>query len=106
MQPVVPGDVAARAERRAYMSTEGATSGASTTGMLPQKCKRFLMSGPHQDTINLVNLMELEELVIGVRKPNLNELKELKVKLPVRLLVNLHYVKLTQSRPISEVVGA
>lgn len=49
--------------------------------------------------------MQLEELVIGVRKPNLNELKELKVKLPVRLLVNLHYVKLTQSRAISDVVG-
>ena len=90
------------------MSTEVATSGASTTGSVPQTCKRFLIVGPRQGRYNshLVNILELEELVIGVRKPNLNELKELKVKLPVRLLVNLHYVKLTQSRPISEVVGA
>lgn len=49
--------------------------------------------------------MDIEELVIGVKKANLSELKELKVKLPVRLLVNLHYVKLTQSRGISEVVN-
>ena len=47
----------------------------------------------------------MEELVVGVKKANLGELKELKVKLPVRLLVNLHYVKLTQSRGISEVVN-
>ena len=49
--------------------------------------------------------MDIEELVIGVKKANLSELKELKVKLPVRLLVNLHYVKLTQSRGISDVVN-
>ena len=49
--------------------------------------------------------MDLEEIVIGVKKANLSELKELKVKLPVRLLVNLHYVKLTQSRGISDVVN-
>lgn len=49
--------------------------------------------------------MDIEELVTGVKKANLSELKELKVKLPVRLLVNLHYVKLTQSRGISDVVN-
>ena len=49
--------------------------------------------------------MDIEELVTGVKKPNLSALKELKVKLPVRLLVNLHYVKLTQSRGISDVVN-
>lgn len=52
-----------------------------------------------------MNRVDLEELVVGVKKANLSELKELKVKLPVRLLVNLHYVKLTQSRGISEVVN-
>lgn len=49
--------------------------------------------------------MLLEELVVGSRKVNLDELKELKVKVPVRLLVNLHYLKITQSRPISEIVN-
>lgn len=47
----------------------------------------------------------MEELVIGVKKADLDELKELKVKLPVRLLVHLHYVRLTESRAISEVVN-
>jgi hypothetical protein len=46
----------------------------------------------------------MEELVIGVRKAKMTELKELKVKVPVRLLVNLHYLKITQSRKISDVV--
>ena len=48
--------------------------------------------------------LDMEELVIGVKKARMSELKELKVKVPVRLLVNLHYLKITQSRKISDVV--
>jgi hypothetical protein len=39
------------------------------------------------------------------KKVDLAELKEMKVKIPVRLLINLHYMKLTRSRPISDVVN-
>lgn len=49
--------------------------------------------------------MELEELVLGVKKVNLEELKEVKVKLPLRLIVNLHYLRLTQARQISDLVN-
>ncbi len=48
-------------------------------------------------------MMTHEELM-GIKKPDMNELKEVKVKLPVRQLLKLHYLKLTSSRTFSEVV--
>src|SRR5688500_11547392 len=49
--------------------------------------------------------MELADLVNGSKKADLNEMKEMKVKVRVGLLVKLHYMKLTQSRAISAVVN-
>ena len=46
-----------------------------------------------------------DDSLAGIRKADMNELKELKVKLPVQFLINLHYLKLTQSRGISDVVN-
>jgi len=46
-----------------------------------------------------------DDTLAGIRKADMNELKELKVKLPVQFLINLHYLKLTQSRGISDVVN-
>jgi hypothetical protein len=42
--------------------------------------------------------------MLGIRKANMEEVKEIKVKLPVRHLLKLHYVKLTSNKNISEVV--
>lgn len=49
--------------------------------------------------------LDLDELVLDVKRADLNGVKELKVKLPVRLLVNLHFIKLTESRAISDIVN-
>jgi hypothetical protein len=43
--------------------------------------------------------------LMGIKKPDMNEMKEVKVKLPVRQLLKLHYVKLTSSRTFSDVVS-
>lgn len=40
----------------------------------------------------------------GIRKPNMSSVKEIKVRIPVSYLVNLHYLKLTRSRQISDIV--
>ncbi len=47
--------------------------------------------------------MNQDELM-GIKKPDLTELKEVKVKLPVKQLLRLHYLKLTTNRNFSEVV--
>ena len=43
--------------------------------------------------------------LMGIKKPDMNEMKEVKVKLPVRQLLKLHYMKLTSSRTFSDVVS-
>lgn len=40
----------------------------------------------------------------GTTQANLDEMKKLKVKVPLRLLLKLHYAKITESRPIGDVV--
>ncbi len=42
--------------------------------------------------------------LLGIKKPDMTELKEVKVKLPVKQLLKLHYLKLTASRNFSDVV--
>jgi hypothetical protein len=41
---------------------------------------------------------------LGIEKPDLDEVKEIKVKLPVRQLLRLQYAKLTSRRNFSQVV--
>ena len=43
--------------------------------------------------------------LMGNKRVDMDEIKEIKVKLPVRQLLQLHYAKLTSHRSISEVVG-
>lgn len=47
----------------------------------------------------------LTDSLMGVKKPDLNEMKEVKVKLPVRQLLRLHYLKLTTNQNFSDVVA-
>ncbi|HET6398822.1 MAG TPA: hypothetical protein VFH47_04645 [Candidatus Thermoplasmatota archaeon] len=42
---------------------------------------------------------------MGIKKPDMNELKEVKVKLPVNQLLRLHLLKLTSSRTFSDLVS-
>ncbi len=51
-----------------------------------------------------MNAATTTERLMGIEKPDLTELKEVKVKLPVRQLLKLHYLKLTSSRTFSDVV--
>lgn len=46
-----------------------------------------------------------QDALMGIKKPDMNEMKEVKVKLPVRQLLKLHYMKLTSSRTFSDVVS-
>lgn len=48
--------------------------------------------------------MITDDQLLGIRKKDMSELKEIKVKLPVQYLINLHYLKLTSSQGISDVV--
>lgn len=48
--------------------------------------------------------MLTDDQLMGIRKKDMAELKEIKVKLPVQYLINLHYLKLTGSQGISDVV--
>jgi len=48
--------------------------------------------------------MLTDDQLMGIRKKDMSELKEIKVKLPVQYLINLHYLKLTGSQGISDVV--
>lgn len=43
--------------------------------------------------------------LMGIKKPDLTELKEVKVKLPVKQLLKLHYLKLTSNKNFSDVVA-
>jgi len=43
--------------------------------------------------------------LMGVKKPDLNDLKEVKVKLPVKQLLRLHYLKLTTNKNFSDIVA-
>ena len=49
--------------------------------------------------------MITDDQLLGKKPVDLEELKEIKVKLPVRQLLQLHYAKLTSARSISEVVN-
>lgn len=43
--------------------------------------------------------------MMGIQKPDMDEIREVKLRLPVHQLLKLHYVKLTSSRTFSDVVG-
>lgn len=49
--------------------------------------------------------MITDDQLMGKKPVDMEELKEIKVKLPVRQLLQLHYAKLTSDRSISEVVN-
>lgn len=49
--------------------------------------------------------MITDDTLMGNKPVDMEELKEIKVKLPVRQLLQLHYAKLTSSKSISEVVN-
>lgn len=49
-------------------------------------------------------MMMTPDAMMGVKKPDLDERKEVKVKLPVQQLLKLHYLKLTNRQTFSEVV--
>jgi predicted nucleic acid-binding Zn-ribbon protein len=50
--------------------------------------------------------MLTDDELMGIKKRDMAQLKEIKVKLPVRYLINLHYVKLTSNQNISDVVNS
>lgn len=45
------------------------------------------------------------DALMGIKKADMNELKEVKVKLPVNQLLRLHLLKLTSSRTFSDLVS-
>lgn len=49
-------------------------------------------------------MIEMETGTNGVTKAKLNERKEIKVKVPVELLLKLHYAKITESRLMGDLV--
>ncbi len=50
------------------------------------------------------NMMDRDRMM-GIQRPDMNELKEVKVKIPVKQLLRLHYLKLTGGRTFSDVVS-
>ncbi len=44
------------------------------------------------------------DAMLGIQKPDQDGLKEVKVKLPVKQLLKLHYVKLTSGKTFSYVI--
>lgn len=49
--------------------------------------------------------MMTNDQLMGIKKPDMTELKEVKVKLPVKQLLKLHYLKLTSNQNFSDVVS-
>lgn len=49
-------------------------------------------------------MMDRDRLM-GIERPDMDELKEVKVKIPVKQLLRLHYLKLTGGRTFSDVVS-
>ena len=49
--------------------------------------------------------MMTSDQLMGIKKPDMTELKEVKVKLPVKQLLKLHYLKLTSNLNFSDVVS-
>lgn len=49
--------------------------------------------------------MLTDDDMLGRKKQDLNALKEIKVKVPVRHLLSLHFVKITSNQNISDVVS-
>lgn len=48
--------------------------------------------------------MLADEALLGIRKPDTNELKSLKVKLPLRHVLLLHRMRIVGNRTVSEIV--
>ncbi len=46
------------------------------------------------------------DAMLGINKPNADDMKEVKVKLPVKLLLKLHYMKLTSGKTFASVITA
>ncbi len=44
------------------------------------------------------------DAMLGINKPNADDMKEVKVKLPVKQLLKLHYMKLTSGKTFSSVI--
>lgn len=49
--------------------------------------------------------MLTDEELLGIKKKDLAEAKVIKVRLPVRFLINLHFLKITGRKDISQVVS-
>lgn len=45
------------------------------------------------------------DMLLGIKKPDHDALKEVKIKIPVRQLLRLHYLKLTSGRTFSDVIS-
>ncbi len=48
--------------------------------------------------------MKAMDQLMGIKRVDMNELREVKVKLPVQQLLRLHYLKLTSGSTFSDVV--
>lgn len=46
----------------------------------------------------------LEEQLMGVRRPNLNEIKPLKLHLPLNYVLALHRMRIVGNKSVSEIV--
>ena len=46
------------------------------------------------------------DMMLGIKKVDPEALKEVKIKIPVRQLLRLHYLKLTAGRTFSEVIAS
>ena len=49
--------------------------------------------------------MMLEEQMMGIRRPNMNELKPLKLHLPLNYVLALHRMRIVGDKSVSEVVA-
>ena len=49
--------------------------------------------------------MLTDEELMGIKKKDMAEAKVIKVRLPVRFLINLHFLKITGRKDISQVVS-
>jgi hypothetical protein len=47
----------------------------------------------------------LEEQMMGIRRPNLTELKPLKLHLPLNYVLALHRMRIVGNKSVSEIVG-
>ncbi len=45
------------------------------------------------------------DAMLGIKKPNPNVQKEVKVKLPMQQMLTLHFLKMTSNRTFSDIVS-